>query len=78
MSSAFDELLNKAVISVERTNVLVVVKTYAGMAQAICAAMDSMNVPNALGSIAGEDTIFIAMRSDSAAEEICNILNKKH
>lgn len=78
MSSAFDELLNKAVISVERTSVLVVVKTYAGMAQAICAAMDSMNVPNALGSIAGEDTIFIAMRSESAAEEICNMLNKKH
>lgn len=78
MSSAFDELLNKAVISVEHTNVLVVIKTYAGMAQAICAAIDSMQDPNTLGSIAGEDTIFIAMRSESAAEEMCNMLNKKH
>ena len=37
-------------------------KTHSGMAQAVCAAFDSVHRPGVVGTIAGDDTIFIATR----------------
>ena len=37
----------------------VVVKCHAGTAQAACAALDSMDLPEVAGTIAGDDTIFV-------------------
>jgi len=55
---------------------LVVVKTLAGLANAACAAIDSMDVPGMAGSLAGDDTIFLAMTDNKAAEQFCQeILN---
>ncbi|MCQ2466238.1 MAG: arginine repressor [Clostridia bacterium] len=39
---------------------LVVVRTLPGMAQAAASALDSMHLINVVGSIAGDDTVFIA------------------
>ena len=46
---------------------LVVVKTFSGMASAACAAIDSMSLQNVVGSLAGDDTIFIACKDEAAA-----------
>ena len=45
---------------------MVVIKTLSGMAQAVCANIDSMDVYNMLGTIAGDDTIFILMRDQES------------
>ncbi|MBR4692295.1 MAG: arginine repressor [Oscillospiraceae bacterium] len=50
---------------------LVVVKTLPGLANAACAAIDSMEVPSMAGSLAGDDTIFLAMTDNAAAERFC-------
>ncbi len=50
---------------------LVIVKTLSGLANAACAAIDSMEVPGMAGSLAGDDTIFLAMTDNAAAERIC-------
>ena len=50
---------------------LVIVKTLSGLAGAACAAIDSMEVPGMAGSLAGDDTIFLAMTDNTAAEQIC-------
>lgn len=50
---------------------LVVVKTLSGLAGAACAAIDSMEVPGMAGSLAGDDTIFLAMTDNAAAEAFC-------
>ena len=55
---------------------LVVVKTYSGMASAACAAIDSMEFAGVVGSLAGDDTIFIACTDNEAAKEFVVKLNK--
>ncbi len=50
---------------------LVIVKTLSGLANAACAAIDSMEVPSMAGSLAGDDTIFLAMTDNAAAERFC-------
>lgn len=70
-----------SVISVDYAVNMVVIKCDVGMAQAACASFDSMEYPNVVGSLAGDDTIFIVMRNERNAEELCetlkNILNEQ-
>lgn len=42
---------------------ILVIKTVAGMAMAVCAAIDSMKWNEVVGSIAGDDTIMCAVRT---------------
>ncbi len=69
--SKYQSILGQAVISMEQAGNLVVVKTYPGMANAAAAALDARKIPQMVGSLAGDDTIFIAMRTDSAAIQFC-------
>ena len=46
----------------------VVIKCHVGTAQAACAAIDSMDFPTIVGTLAGDDTIFIITRNESQAE----------
>jgi len=50
---------------------IVVIKTLPGLAPAACGAIDSMGIKNIVGSIAGDDTGFLAMNDVSAAEKFC-------
>ena len=50
---------------------LVVIKTMPGLAPAACSAVDKMNLKAVVGSIAGDDTLFIAMRDSASAEAFC-------
>ena len=50
---------------------LVVIKTLPGLAPAACSAMDKMNIQDMAGTIAGDDTAFIAMKDSDAAERLC-------
>lgn len=52
--------------SIDSSGNMVVIKTLSGMAQAVCANIDSMDVDNMLGTIAGDDTIFILMRDQES------------
>jgi len=49
---------------------LVVLKTLPGLASAACSALDSMGIPGLVGSIAGDDTAFLAMRDSASAERL--------
>jgi len=69
MSSKFYSLFSDSVISVEAAQNMVVVKCMNGMAQAVCAAMDAAYQQNFVGTLAGEDTIFIVCKNESAALE---------
>ncbi len=56
-----------AVINVDYAMNTVVLKCHNGMAQAACAALDSMEYKNIVGTIAGDDTIFVLMRTENDA-----------
>ncbi len=70
VKNGFSGILTGSIVSVETAQNLVVVKTFSGMASAACAAIDSMNLPHLVGSLAGDDTIFIACTDNSSAQEL--------
>ncbi len=47
---------------------IVVIKTLPGLAPAACSAIDGMDIKDLAGTIAGDDTAFLAMMTDEAAE----------
>lgn len=63
-------LLRTAVVGVDYAMNTVVVKCQVGMAQAVCAKLDGTEIENALGTIAGDDTIFMLMRTEKDAERL--------
>jgi len=48
----------------------IVIKTYPGLAGAVAAAVDALNISSVLGCVAGDDTIIIVTESTAASEEI--------
>ena len=63
LEEKFITVLKNGFISVEAAGNLLVVKTVSGMAMAVAAAIDAMKWNEILGSIAGDDTIMIAVRT---------------
>jgi len=55
---------------------LIVIKTLPGLADAACSTLDGMDIPNLVGSIAGDDTAFVAMKDAVSAERFCVELEK--
>ena len=73
---SYTYLYSTAVIGIDYSHSLVVIKTKSGMAQAVCAAIDSTHRAGIMGSIAGDDTIFVAARTDAAAQNFVSDLKK--
>lgn len=69
MSSKFYSLFSDSVISVEAAQNIVVIKCITGMAQAVCASMDAVYWQGFVGTLAGEDTIFVVCRSEAIAQD---------
>lgn len=72
----FTAIFSSSVISLDRAMNIVVIKTFSGMAQAACAALDMMSFDPIVGTIAGDDTIIVICRDESAAEGCLNDFNK--
>lgn len=66
----FHDILNGIVVSVKSAGNIVVIKTYAGMAQAAAAAIDALFFEDAVGTLAGDDTVFIVVNDAETAEKI--------
>ncbi len=67
ISSKFYTMFADSVITVENGLNTVCVKCVSGMAQAVCAAMDSIHWEGVVGTLAGEDTIFVLCRNEQCA-----------
>ena len=63
-------LFEETVISVDYAMNTIVLKCRAGMAQGTCAAIDSVRHEGIVGTIAGDDTIFILVRSEADAKKL--------
>jgi transcriptional regulator of arginine metabolism len=67
-----DRLVREFVTSVRAAQNLLVTKTSIGSAQPVAAALDGENWPEALGTIAGDDTILIVCESNRAAGRLAD------
>ncbi len=76
LTDKFRGILSEMVVGIRYAGHMVVLKTYAGMAQATCTAIDSLNIEDIVGSIAGDDTIFIVMATESDAADFVKKLSK--
>ncbi|MBQ8107942.1 MAG: arginine repressor [Ruminococcus sp.] len=72
-SQTFD-LVKSAVVAVDSAMNTLVIKCHTGMAQAVCAKLDSTDIENAVGTIAGDDTIFMLMRTEKDAQRLVHEL----
>lgn len=63
-------VLQDGVVSMEQAGNLLVVKTVSGMAMAVAAAIDAASIEGIVGSIAGDDTILCAIKTENQVESV--------
>ncbi len=64
-------IFRESITSIDCAQNIVVIKTMPGLASAACSALDNMDLPYMVGSLAGDDTAFLLMRDTEAAETFC-------
>ena len=64
------KIFKESVISYDIAQNLFVIRTLPGLASAACSAMDAMQVEGMVGTLAGDDTAFLAMRDNAAAQRL--------
>lgn len=75
-TSKFLAMFTDNVTSVTRGQNIVCVKCLTGMAQAVCASFDSIVRENIVGTLAGEDTIFVLCKTEKDAESLTDEMQK--
>ena len=67
-------VFSQSVISCESAQNLVIIRTLPGMAQAAASALDSIHLPGVIGTIAGDDTVFVASPGNQDALALVNTI----
>ena len=69
-------MVSELVTGVLRTDNLVMIKAQLGTASGIAAAVDAAELPDALGSLAGNDTILLIAQTAEDGERLEALINK--
>jgi transcriptional regulator of arginine metabolism len=69
-------MLEDAMVSVDSAENLIVIKTMSGTAQGVADALDDLEWPEVVGTVAGDDTILLVVRSKGVVETILNRLQQ--
>ncbi|MBQ3211570.1 MAG: arginine repressor [Oscillospiraceae bacterium] len=70
ISPRLRNIFKESLVSYDIAQNLVVVKTLPGLASASCSALDKMEIDGLVGTIAGDDTAFLAMRDVDHAKKL--------
>lgn len=70
-----DHAIREFAIFAATSGTIAVIRTPAAAAQPLARAIDEASLPDAAGTLAGDDTIFVAMRDLGAAERIVRRIN---
>ncbi len=73
----YDSILTGAILTVDYALNTCVVKTHAGMANAAGAALDALDFEGVIGTLAGDDTIFVLCRTEERADAFCRELRER-
>ena len=76
LSEKYVRVLKDGYVSMDMAQNILVIKTVSGMAGAVCASIDAMNIHEIVGSIAGDDTIMCAIRTTEDTIAIMKKLRK--
>lgn len=75
LSEKYTRVFRDGFISMDMAQNILVIKTVAGMAMAVAAALDAMHLHEIVGCIAGDDTIMCAVRS---VDDTVSLMGRLH
>ena len=75
MNERYLRVLREGYVSVDGAGNILIINTVSGMAMAVAAAIDSIGIPEIAGTIAGDDTIFCAIRDVDKMEYMKNLIS---
>ena len=70
-SGRLNTIFRECVTNFDYAQNIIVIHTLPGLANAAASALDAMNMSVVLGTIAGDDTVFIVMRDNNSAAAFC-------
>jgi len=76
VSDRFVRMFVDSVISIEAAGNIIVIKTLAGSANVAGEAIDSMRWPEIVGTLSGDNTIFVIVHNDQDADEVVKKFNE--
>lgn len=76
LTHKYIETLRNGFIFMDIAQNIIVIKTFSGMAMAVAASIDSMDITGIVGCIAGDDTIMCVVRTEEEAPSVMDNLNK--
>ena len=72
MHDKYVNVLKAGFVSMDLAQNILVIRTVSGMAMALAAAIDALDMQQVVGCIAGDDTIFVAIKDSDEAKEVMN------
>ena len=76
LSERLVKVFTESVLSVDYAGNIVVIKTFSGAANAAAEALDVFDIKEVVGTIAGDNTIFILVRNPDSVETVIEKLKK--
>lgn len=71
VTTRLNTIYHQCVTSAECAQNMIVIKTLVGLASGACAAIDKMEIPGLIGSLAGDNTAFLVMKDNASAAALC-------
>lgn len=69
-------IFRESITNIDSAQNIVVLKTMPGLASGACSALDNMNIAYMVGSLAGDDTVFLVMKDTESAIDFCEELKE--
>jgi len=71
-------IFRDGLVSVDHAGNMLVLHTLSGMGMAVALALDKMKLPEVLGTVAGDDTVFSVIRTETQAAALADRLGGGH
>ncbi|MDW7659838.1 MAG: arginine repressor [Bacillota bacterium] len=72
VNDRFLKIFRNSVTSIDFAGNIIVIKTLVGSASAAAVSIDAFNIKEIVGSIAGDDTIFLVVKETEKIDELMN------
>ncbi len=68
---------SRGYVALDFTGALAVIRTLNGHADSVAIAIDNLNIEAVMGTVAGDDTVFVALREDISREHFLDVLRAR-
>ncbi len=70
INDRFLKIYRNSVVSIDYSGNIIVIKTLVGSANAAAVSIDALNIKDIIGTIAGDDTIFLLLKDENKIDEV--------